>query len=74
MGRSTSEFRNRKDYKYFARYSRMPDVESVVLNNATEVSPDQSSETILHPSQSDAAITTSSELTHHDTVRESSRT
>lgn len=72
MGRSASEFRNRKDYKYFARYSRMPDVESVAPNNATEASPDRISETIPHPSRSDAAITTSSGLTHQNTVRESS--
>lgn len=72
MGRSASEFRNRKDYKYFARYSRMPDVESVAPNNATEASPDRISETIPYPSRSNTAITTSSGLTHQNTVRESS--
>lgn len=68
MGRSTSEFKLRNDYRYFARYSRYPDVESSVADASDTT--DRVSESILHPSQSDAAVITPSKLAHQTTVRE----
>lgn len=65
MGRSTSEFKARKDYRYFAHNSRYPDVESAV----TDV-PNTEPGVILHPSQSDATVTTPSKPAHQNTVRE----
>lgn len=71
MGRSTSEFKTRKDYRYFAHNSRYPDVESAVADasNAESLTA-HISETILHPSQSDATVTTPSKPAHQITVRE----
>lgn len=69
MGRSTSEFKLRNDYRYFARYSRYPDVESSVADASdTESSTDRGSESILHPSQSDAAVITPNKPAHQTTV------
>lgn len=71
MGRSTSEFKARKDYKYFAHNSRYPDVESAVADASnTESLTVHIPETILHPSQSDAAVTTPSNPAHQITACE----